>query len=353
MTNISLKSIKHESIRNIFLTIASADQISRAEIAKRTDLSLVTVGKIVDALLELDVISQEKEIRSQAGRRAGILRMNDKRYALIYDLTSENFGLSVIDLRLRRVARETWANDPSVSFEENLVSFLSDSAPRLLKEYGEENCFGVGFSVSSPYQKETDTMLSNRCPELRQIRLMDLAKRYFTSMPVGIESQVDAAARSNIEQVEDSAHKNVIYWYVGSNLVCGAFLFNGKLILGKDYHACDFGRMLYSRGVTLEERVALCTSKEECAEALCGTIHNVQKMLSAHAMLLEFNLPYDCAGIDALLTEKLLNEYSMLPVELPEFVYASCRFRHAHRGLTMALRERWLNLISYGTEEYD
>ncbi|MBE6599562.1 MAG: hypothetical protein E7638_08985 [Ruminococcaceae bacterium] len=51
MKNISLQSIKWESVRSIFSIIAERDTVSRAEIAEGTGLSLVTVGKAADALL--------------------------------------------------------------------------------------------------------------------------------------------------------------------------------------------------------------------------------------------------------------------------------------------------------------
>ena len=60
MNNISLKSIKYESIKAIINSISEADRISRAEISEKTDLSLVTVGKIADALLERNVVTQIK-----------------------------------------------------------------------------------------------------------------------------------------------------------------------------------------------------------------------------------------------------------------------------------------------------
>lgn len=53
MNNISLRSIKYESIKAIFTSIADSEKISRAEISEKTGLSLVTIGKIADALSTL------------------------------------------------------------------------------------------------------------------------------------------------------------------------------------------------------------------------------------------------------------------------------------------------------------
>ena len=48
LERINLSSIKKESVRAIFNAITGKDQISRAEIAEITGLSLMTVGKVVN-----------------------------------------------------------------------------------------------------------------------------------------------------------------------------------------------------------------------------------------------------------------------------------------------------------------
>ena len=105
MNNITLKSIKCESIKSIFASIADADKISRAEISAKTDLSLVTVGKVADALLDMNIVCQVKEIKPQAGRRAGLLGVNPDKFAVILDITSYDFRVSVLDLRLHQIEK--------------------------------------------------------------------------------------------------------------------------------------------------------------------------------------------------------------------------------------------------------
>ena len=97
MQNISLKSIKWESIKAIFNSISAAEKISRADISAETGLSLMTVGKVADALLNMHIVSQAKASAGTAGRRAGMLSINSTPYAVILDLTSPNFHMSVIN----------------------------------------------------------------------------------------------------------------------------------------------------------------------------------------------------------------------------------------------------------------
>ena len=127
MNNISLRSIKYESIKAIFTSIADSEKISRAEISEKTGLSLVTIGKIADALLDLDIISQVKEVRPQAGRRAGMLSVNENKFALILDFTSYEFRYAVLDLRLSMTEKSQYQYRNELTFEENLGCFLAET----------------------------------------------------------------------------------------------------------------------------------------------------------------------------------------------------------------------------------
>ena len=90
MDNIHLQHIRWTNVNSIFRAIASKPKISRAEIAETTGLSLMTVGKVVDTLIEKNVVSQVKLIKNEVGRRAGIVNLNKAKRLVI---TSLNFFL--------------------------------------------------------------------------------------------------------------------------------------------------------------------------------------------------------------------------------------------------------------------
>ena len=128
MNNITLKSIKCESIKSIFASIADAEKISRADISAKTELSLVTVGKVADALLDMNIVCQVKEVKPQAGRRAGLLGVNPDKFAVILDITSYDFRVAVLDLRLHMVEKYVFNNKHDISYEEGLNAFFADTA---------------------------------------------------------------------------------------------------------------------------------------------------------------------------------------------------------------------------------
>lgn len=353
MNNISLKSIKYESIKAIFTSIADAEKISRAAISEKTDLSLVTVGKIADALLDMNIICQVKEIKPQAGRRAGLLSVNNDKVALILDISTYDFSITILNLHLCLVEHTHYTYKPDISYSDNLNHFCSEALGLIKRKYDMADCFGVGVALPGPYNPETDTTMSLRTPELCDIKVRETVSRYFTDVPLLIDSQINAAAKSNVSCIEGYGKKNILYWYVGKSYVCGAYLVGGELILGKDRRACDFGRLIARRGMTLDDLIALTCDETACAEAITGAVYNVIKTINPHTLIMEFDVDYCCDNLLDLIRERLISNYGMTESDVPEMSRACCRFRNSHRGLTMGLRELWLDKLVFGTADED
>lgn len=350
MNNSNLRSIKYESIKAIFNAISECEKISRAEIADITGLSLVTIGKIADALIDFEIISQVKEIRHQAGRRAGLLSVNDAKFALVLDFTSYEFRYSVLNLRLCLLEKNQYHYQESLSFEENFRRFLSETRAYIDSKYSLSNCFGIGVAVSGPYNTDSDRVISSRVPELCTIKLERVISQHFPNLIIKIDSQVNAAAKSNITHVDGYKEKNIVYWYIGNSYVCGAYLVNGQLILGKDKHACQFGAMRLYDGETLEDKLEKCNDLESYADALSLTIETVIRILSPHMLIIEYDAKFVCEDIIPLLRKNLYEKYCVTQEMMPDMIRACCKFRNSHRGLTMDLRELWLDRLVFGED---
>ncbi len=348
MNNITLKSIKCESIKSIFASIADAEKISRAEISAKTDLSLVTVGKVADALLDMNIVCQVKEVKPQAGRRAGLLGVNPDKFAVILDITSYDFRVSILDLRLHLVEKYTFNSRHDASYEENLNSFFNDAVMYVGRKYNFDNCFGLGVSCPGPYNEMQDTVNASRIPELRTLRLKDILRRYFKNIPILIDSHINAAARSNVLHVENYNEKNIVYWYVGTRTVCGAFMVKGEIILGRDHLACEFGKMVDRTGLTLEDRIGVARAPEDYANALSQPMYSIIKVLGPHTIIIECDIPHTYDEILPLLKARIIHEFKYSEAEFPEFYKACCKFRNSHRGLTMGLRDMWIDKLVFG-----
>ena len=345
--NISLKSIKYESIKAIFTSIADAEKISRAAISGLTDLSLVTVGKIADALLEMNVISQIKEIRPQAGRRAGLLSVNENKFTVIFDLTSRDFHYTVLNLRLCLIERSMYTYAKELPYEENLNRFFSAISGELRQKYDFSDCYGIGVSVPGAYNAQTGRICTRRIPELRTLSLSEMIGKYFPGTPVLIDSHINASAKSNVRRVEDYNEKNIIYYYVSPRFVCGVYIVNGELILGRENHACDFGYLVDSTGVSCEERLSQCTTEDEYLAILSRSVYNIIRAFNPHEIIIECDLPIQRDDLAECVRSIILQNYRINESDLPSMRRARCKFRNSHRGLAIGLREMWLESIVF------
>jgi len=348
MENISLRSIKWESIKSIFYSIAFSDKISRADISAQTGLSLMTVGKVADALLDMHVIVQNKESRNSAGRRAGMLSVAADHYAVILDLTNRDFRMTVINIRLEVLEKFHYTFNDSYYFEENLQLFLKEVRLFLHRNTNPEYCIGFGVSVPGPYFPEQDRAHSTRIPELEKISLAAMIRDILEPPALFIEAAYNAAATSNIARIPNYKEKLILYWFISEGNICGTVVNHGEVLRGAHKAAGNFGHMRVARGRTLEDAIKVANTPEENAHELAKAIRNVIQVVDPDMIILECELYRDGDAFIQLVQHTLENEFAF-PIEtLPQLTSAGCKYRHSHRGLTMKLREMWLSDMILG-----
>lgn len=74
--NSEFGSLKPDSVIDIFNAAVSASKLTRAELAERCGLSVMTVGKAADALVSLRVLRQGLSGSSSSGRRSRVLSVS-------------------------------------------------------------------------------------------------------------------------------------------------------------------------------------------------------------------------------------------------------------------------------------
>lgn len=351
MNTTTLKSIKWESVNAIFSTIAEADIISRAEIADATGLSLVTVGKVVDALLERNILHQEKEVRAAAGRRAGLLTLNANRFAIVLDLSCKDFRLSVIDLRLQLVEKLKYHYKAERFYEENLRSFLYETSVYLKKRYEMKNCFGIGVCTPGSYDPETDRADYSRIPEIKNIPLRRIISEYLPRQTIYLDASENMAALSNISEVPDYRHKTIVYLFLSEEVASGAIVVNGEFLHGCKRQTCDLGGIRLPGDVSYLTALRSAKTIDAFIPVTAPLVHLLIQILAPSAILMECEtVREEREKVVPLLRDTLCQKYRYEPDTLPELIGTCCKFRHAHRGIARTLREMWLDKYIIHTE---
>ena len=349
MNVMNLKTIKWESVKSIFNAIAGTEQISRAQISEITGLSLVTVGKVADALLDMNIVNQEKQIKATAGRRAGLLAINRDKFVLNLDLSSKVFRFSVINLKLelQEKTRHTYDNDRF--YEENLHSFLAETVQHMTKGYNMEDCFGIGVSLPGRYNPQNDTIIAARIPEIAPLHIRSIVEKHFSGYPIFLEASENVAALSNISTISEYMDKNILYWFLGEETTTGALLVNGSFIHGNRQQPCDFGHIVLPDGTLLGNALRGCQTPEDITGVIAYSLHNIIQIIAPDTIILECEhlqqYPEARDRVVPLVQEVLCEEYHYSREMLPDIMITCCKFRHAHRGLSMRLREMWIDKI--------
>lgn len=351
MGPMNMKSIRWESVKAIFHAIAAADQVSRAQIAGQTGLSLVTVGKVVDTLLDMGILTQEKQVRATVGRRAGLLQIHPDRFALNLDLSCLPFRFSVLDLRLglREKVRRPCCEVGSVIDE--LHAFLEEALTHVVEHYDLSNCFGIGVSLPGRYDADADRICAPRVPGMEDIAIREEVERVFTGFPLFLEASENAAALSHIAAIENSEEKNILYWFLGEEITTGAFLAGGRFLHGRT-QPCQFGELVLPCGQLLGDALRQAQTPEEIVSVVAVPLYNTIQVLAPDTVILdcerlrtapearETMLPLLLDAMRSAVAETM--EAAGPNIRLPEIQITCAKFRHAHRGLTMQLRQMWL-----------
>ncbi len=341
MERINLSSIKKESVRAIFAAIAAKNQISRAEIAEITGLSLMTVGKVVDALLERSIVSQLKEVKNVAGRRAGLVSLNCGKYFLVIDLTSRAMTMSVIDLALNIVESMSYEYNRDFYYEENLYIFMKNVKIYILRHLNTDDTVGIGVVLPGDYHAETDSVENSRIPELAKTRVRGVIEDVLRMPVTMLEKDVLAAAVSNLSDLERENIASAAYVCIGETL-SGVLIANGKLLNGRGGYAGDIGR-IPSGGRTLHTLFHTRGFREETASVLGEALAYEILLFDPAVIIIENN----CVGVRM----ESLRPYLIAAIckvtgwtedKLPEIRIVEAGVRHAYRGIAIGMREEWI-----------
>ena len=341
MERINLSSIKKESVRAIFNAITGKDQISRAEIAEITGLSLMTGGKVVDALLERHVIIQSKEIKNMAGRRAGLVSLNTDKFFMIIDLTSRNMSMTVMNIALNIVDKIVYEYNSDFYYEENLYIFMKNVKIYVLRHLDMAEAAGVGVVLPGTYLSKDDTVESSRVPELSKTHVRAIIEdvlRY----PVGmLEKDVLTAASSNMADLEKESVRSVAYVCIGET-ISGALISGGEILQGREAYAGDIGRMPAEDGSTLQALFEARGLREETVSELARALAYEITLFDPDIVLIE-----NCTGskmeqMKPYLVNRICRVSGMTQEHLPEIRILESGVRHAYRGLAIRMRSTWI-----------
>ena len=340
MEKISQQHIKWENTRAVFAAVAEAGTISRAELAARTGLSLMTIGKLVDALDACEVVTQEKDERILAGRTARLVACRPAWHMLVLDLTAKNFRMTVLDLSCKIVEEIIYPYDDNLFCEENLVLFLKNLPIYQMHQTNPAYCIGAGILLPGTYDAEHDRMLGAHLPLHVPLQPRNTLAPLLPAPKLTILSDVQAAAIS-ASLGGDGA--NNLLWMSLERPISGALVLNNKPLLGARGCGGRFGEITVGTNFTLGEAMLTLTDPTERGVAVAIALYTLISALDPAVIRLEARTPiFDQTFLDALHGRLAqLNADRALP--LPTIIAEVRDVCTPVLGIASAMREAWLH----------
>src|SRR5947209_11172347 len=239
---VATRSTSRDINRRIALNLIREHQpISRADLARRMNVTRGAVSVLVQELIDQKVIYEGATGEAMRGRKPTFLHIRTQnRFAIAVDVRFSKTYLMLADFSGQQLALETYDTIFSIpAFVKDLASRIR----RMAKNNGFlANCEGIGIVVPGMVDQRTGRILN--APALGW-RGVDIRSRLAgaTGLPVHIENSGRACALAQLwlEKAETAGH-SFVYVSVSDGVGTGIVM-NGELIRGRDHIAGEFGHM--------------------------------------------------------------------------------------------------------------
>ena len=328
MAGIEKKNVTKSKIVNYIINHKAT---SKVELSKDLNISMPTVLSNVKELLAGGIVIETGEYESTGGRKAKKISINPAyRYAVGIRITAKHIGFVLVNMKYEiekyeRIRLEFSTNTSYYSkIREELEAFLKDVENR-------ERILGIGISIPGIVNLENRMLVKSHALQLENYSLNFLEQVF--SLPVYFENDANAAMRA-----EDlNRYKNALYLSL-NNTLGGAFCIDGKLILGENQKAGEFGHIIAASALTDDTSQTLEQFMQQLEERKESTQQVWQEYLEYLAVLISnLRMAYD---MDIILGGEVGGYLSDYMIPLEEKVMKYNGFDHDARYLKICSYKR-------------
>jgi len=223
--------------------------ISRAEIARRKELSRSTVSQIVEELLELGLVKEAGAGESQGGRRPIVLQFDDDAAVILgVDLGATHVAVTLTNLRGSVLAWEH-RKHPVRDDPPGALALVNALAERCLEAWGgsRRRLLGVGMAVPSPVDPARPDFLNEVVvPTWKGINVGQALRKRFR-VPVLVDNDANLGALAERWWGAGRDVDNFAYIKLATGIGAGFFV-DGKIYRGASGVAGEVGHLSIDPG---------------------------------------------------------------------------------------------------------
>ncbi len=245
LTGTNLTYTKAYNYRIVFETIRLHGPISRADIARRTNLTAQTISNIVTRLLERQFVQEGSKLQKKRGAPSTNLEVNPSgAYSVGLDFNRDHLTGVLVDLT-GAVKTKIYYEIDSPSPEKGIELMISTINQLTSSEEVKKAHFcGVGIGLPGPMEINQNNEVSNTMnpkvfPKWEHVPVGDLLAEHITS-PIFIENNASAATIGEHWYGAGKNISNFVYTFFGAGLG-GGLVLNGNLYKGHNQNAGELG----------------------------------------------------------------------------------------------------------------
>lgn len=374
--NLTSRSIRNNNSYNILKALVEREKLQRSELTAFSNVSVITVKKIVDELLAAGIL-EETTVTSNIGRKPKELsfKQNLGCFCCVNLCKTSQIGYFIYDIHSRLLSE----GKVKAGRNSNFSDALRESIRQIRKATAEElklPLLGAAVSVPSIYYEEEDAVNCDLIPGLKDIHLKALLTEALGTQNVVIIHDVCASASLEY-QLADS--ESLYYFYVGDGLG-SAFVRYGEVFQGDFCAAGEIGQcltdldgsersyesILSSSGLcgqlgltdqgeleaVLRNYPDLPESQREALEKVlnfaAGMLYNICWLLNPGTIVVDSSLPA-LAGLIRAETQKKCGLLSRSPIRNSVKVTLPRKQNHyAMSGCVLLLVDNWIEGVLSG-----
>jgi predicted NBD/HSP70 family sugar kinase len=252
--------------------------ISRAQIARETELHRSTVSLITDQLVNDGLIVETGEGESTGGRKPTLYKlMTGTPAAIGIDVGPKVVTIGVSDLAGNLLSQESFASSPDLEFMTAQIIERTAALAKIHNKYEIE----IGISVPGLVDQRTGRVIHIPYFNWRDWDI-NSALRRATGLTVTVENDANATALAELWFSRDALMRNETFVsvLVGDGIGTG-IVFDGQLYRGEMGAGGEFGHMIAGSDAPVE---CSCGSRE-CWEAYASE----KALIERYRRLLELN----------------------------------------------------------------
>jgi len=255
LTGTNLTYTKAFNYRIVFETIRLFGPISRADIARRSNLTAQTVSNIVKRLLDTDLIREGQKRQDGRGAPSITLEINpDGAYSIGIDFNRDHLTGILLDLT-GNVQQHLFYELETPSPDET-VELMSSSIKELMtkQKLDESRISGIGISFPGPIDfsrnKSVATLVNPKAfPNWINVPVLEMLSKQ-VNVPIFLENNASAAAVGERWYGAGRHVSSFLYIFFGAGLG-GGLILNGQLYDGITGNAGEIGYLPYSGQISM------------------------------------------------------------------------------------------------------